>query len=278
MNNIGIMQGRLTPKANHPIQFFPFENWESEFYQAAEIGIHEIEYIFDYDRFQENPLWSREGRNKILAIIRQTNVRVNFLCADYFMVKPFFRCAQRQYQENISILKSLIDWSCDLGFKGIEIPLVDNSSIKTTEENITIIQLLQLIIPLLEKKSISINLETDLNPKAFKEVLEYFSHPLIRANYDTGNSSGIGYNPAEEISAYGSFIGNIHIKDRLLGNGTVELGNGSAQFNVFFSELAKVGYSGSFILQAARGDDGNEKEWIKKQMQFVQSYFDRYLF
>jgi len=78
-----------------------------------------------------------------------------------------------------------------------------------------------------------LQLETDLNPKDFKALLKHFNHQNLRANYDTGNSSGIGYDSKEELSAYGNFISTVHIKDRLLNNGTMPLGTGSANFEIF---------------------------------------------
>lgn len=64
--NFGIMQGRLTKPKGRGIQFFPFENWENEFWIAKEIGLNEIEWIFDFDNFKENPLWTSEGRKKLI--------------------------------------------------------------------------------------------------------------------------------------------------------------------------------------------------------------------
>ena len=58
MISFGIMQGRLTPSQGKGIQFFPFDHWEKEFELGAMIGINEVEWIFDYDRFEDNPLWS----------------------------------------------------------------------------------------------------------------------------------------------------------------------------------------------------------------------------
>ena len=49
MRSIGIMQGRLTQPKGRGIQFFPFDNWIEEFKVAKEIGLKEIEFIFDYD-------------------------------------------------------------------------------------------------------------------------------------------------------------------------------------------------------------------------------------
>ena len=54
MRSLGIMQGRLTRTLGRGIQFFPFEEWKEEFKAAQEIGIDEIEWIFDYPDYQKN--------------------------------------------------------------------------------------------------------------------------------------------------------------------------------------------------------------------------------
>ena len=45
--NIGIMQGRLSPKINNQIQAFPNKYWENEFKIASKNKIHSIEWIID---------------------------------------------------------------------------------------------------------------------------------------------------------------------------------------------------------------------------------------
>lgn len=277
VKKIGIMQGRLTPTKGRGIQFFPFENWQNEFRQAPDAGIDEIEFIFDLDRYEENPLWTENGRQDIKSLISQTGVKVNHICADYFMRRPFFRVSEQIRKENVQILKKLIVAAKEIGAIGVEIPLVDNSSIKTEEEENLLIASLRECLPLAERQQITLGLEIDYPPKRFLTLLQKISHPWIRANYDSGNSSGLGFDPEEEINTYGQFVSNIHIKDRILGNGTVELGTGNADFDKLFRALKGVDYRGNFILQVARGVEGQEAETIKKQVAFLKGYINKYL-
>jgi sugar phosphate isomerase/epimerase len=68
----------------------------------------------------------------------------------------------------------------------------------------------------------------------------------------------MGYSPAEEFQAYGDKITDLHIKDRLLGDGSVQLGTGNADFPTIFELLSKYNYQGLIILQAFRDDEGIE--------------------
>ena len=67
--SIGIMQGRLTESKGRGIQFFPFEEWKEEFKKAQKIELDEIEWIFDYYNYQDNPLWTKEGRSGIILCV-----------------------------------------------------------------------------------------------------------------------------------------------------------------------------------------------------------------
>ena len=109
MGSFGIMQGRLTPSKERGIQFFPFENWVQEFKIGAEIGINEIEWIFDYDRYMDNPLWSEEGIRTLKRTISGTGVSVNSVCFDYFMRRPFYKAEHlnEMMDENLDFVKRI---------------------------------------------------------------------------------------------------------------------------------------------------------------------------
>ena len=98
----------------------------------------------------------------------------------------------------------------------------------------------------------------------FRSLLDKLPHPYLKANYDSGNSSSLGYDVREEIAAYGERIGSVHIKDRVRGGGTVPLGTGDAEIPVLLSELSRIGYKGDFVMQIARGEAGQELAWIRQ--------------
>lgn len=277
--SVGIMQGRLTPSRGRGIQFFPFDNWKEEFNTAKEIGIDEIEFIFDFENYTNNPLWIGKGE-EVGKVVKETGVQVRSVCFDYFMRRAFFKFEGSKrldiLEENRKIISRVIRNMDYQGIRLIEIPLVDDSSLKTDEEKRLFVDFILKVISDIPE-SIRLGFETDLPPQEFKEFLATFDKNKVGANYDTGNSSGIGYNPIEELKWYGDRIFNIHIKDRKKGGATMSLGTGSADFDSFFETLAKINYSGSFILQAARGDDGTEERNIVSQLAFVKEYIRKYL-
>lgn len=276
MISYGIMQGRLTQPMGRGIQFFPSENWREEFQIAKEIGLDEIEFIFDYDRYDENPLWTQQGVQELKGVIEDTGVLVRGICFDYFMRRAFYKShnAEKLKQENITIIKRMIDAMGELGVSLIEIPLVDDSSLKTEEEKALFMDFIREIAG--RETGIRFGLETDLPPAEFADYLDEINMKNVGANYDSGNSSGLGYDHYEEVTTLGERIYNIHIKDRQLHGGTKQLGTGSADFDRLFKGLNEINYGGSFILQAARGEEGREKENIVWQKKFVEEYVGRY--
>ena len=271
--SIGIMQGRLSPPVNGKIQAFPWRSWEEEFFRARECGFDLIDWIVEEYRIDENPLLTDSGIKKIKELQRETGVKVGDVCADYFMDCPLLRCRQNELKERLNILELLLERLNELNIPYLEMPFVDNSAIHNQDE---LDLLIEIISPLLEKvqeAGITLAFETSLSPDMFRSFLLKLDHPMVRANYDMGNSASLGYNPAEEIRTYGKYIVTVHVKDRILGGGTVPLGTGDTDFDMCFSMLDKVGYSGPYILQAARGDD--EILWSKANKEFVLKYLQK---
>ena len=272
------MQGRLTQPKGRGIQFFPFENWEEEFRIARKLGLDEIEFIFDFEDYKQNPLWTIDGVNRIKEIRTETGIQINAVCFDYFMRRAFFKEDVQQVkriEENTQIIKTILESMKQLQIKLLEIPLVDDSSLKSDKEKAAFREWLLKIIDYADE-TINIALETDLSPKDFKEYLNLFNHPRVGANYDSGNSSGIGYDLYEEVTTLGDYIFNIHIKDRIYQGTTVSLGTGSADFDRLFKGLSEIKYKHNFILQAARGVEGEEQDNIVAQMEFVSQYIKKY--
>lgn len=273
------MQGRLTPTNGRGIQFFPFDNWENEFYSAQRLKLDEIEFIFDYENYINNPLWTEDGIKKIKQIEDKTNIQINVICFDYFMRRPFYKVNAKEQNfvrnENTQIMKKVLSAMEQLKINLLEIPLVDSSSLRTElEKNIFFEWMMQIVEN--SDKNIYFALETDLNCDDFVEYLNRFSNLRVGANYDSGNSSGLGYDAYKEVTTLKNYILNVHIKDRILHGTTVKLGTGSADFDALFRGLYEIGYKYNFILQAARGIDSEEEKNILEQMSFVKKYMKKY--
>jgi hexulose-6-phosphate isomerase len=251
---IGIMQGRLSPRIDGKIQAYPAKTWQKEFEIAKEIGYSAIEWIVEKP-LEINALMSKSGMQEIKEIILKTGVRVDYVCADFFMQQPLVRMSEKIKEENKKILEQILINSKEIGAIGVEIPFVDASSIKTESEIDELISVTEDAFKLAGEIGINVSLETDLNAKEFKKLLEKINLDHVKANYDIGNSASLGYEPLEELENYGQKILNVHVKDRKLGSTTVPLGTGNADIRCVFEKLDEIGYTGGITMQAARGED-----------------------
>ena len=269
-NCIGIMQGRLSRPVDGKIQAFPWNTWEQEFFQAKEIGLDVIDWIVEKDRLHENPLLTEQGAKTITSLVEKSGVKIGAVCADYFISCPLLRCSQSELTERIEVLELLIDYLHHFGTQYLEIPFVDNSAIMDETE---LEQIIQIIGPRLTKAhelGVTLAFETSLPANILSNFLKRLDHPAARANYDMGNSASLGFNPSEELDAYGEFVVTVHVKDRLISGGTVPLGQGNTDFATCFSMLKAKHYTGPFFLQVARGD--NEIDWTKRNVAFVKHF------
>lgn len=270
---IGIMQGRLLPPENGKLQSFPSIDWKSEFCYAKVSGMNCIEWIFDYAEGYQNPLMNGLDRLTIHHLMNGFGVKVRSVCGDYFMRQPFL---DMSVVEKGIILFALIDAAHRVNANKIVIPFVDASSLLgSSYKRGDAVALLQAGAEYANTYGISLNLEMDLSPQDFAGFLESVGQSNVFVNYDTGNSASLGYDPVEEFDAYGPLIGSVHIKDRLLGGESVPLGKGNADFPTIFSLLKKTDYEGDYILQTARGIDGNEIRLAISNKMFVKEFLKR---
>jgi L-ribulose-5-phosphate 3-epimerase len=270
---IGIMQGRLVPPTEDRIQCFPRWNWVDEFELGVKAGIDSIEWIYDFYGADVNPIATDTGTAQMKALIQRTGVQVLSICADYFMERPLVRATTGELAERLAMIDWLLGRGHLLGINRMVVPFVDASRIDTEAEFDGVCETLRRILQVAENYEIEIHLETSLTPSRFAELLARLPHRLLRANYDSGNSSSLGYKPREEFAAYGRRVSSVHIKDRLLGGSTVPLGTGDADFPALAESLKTAGYSGDFILQVARGASGDEVNWIRQNREFVLRNF-----
>jgi len=267
-NEIGIMQGRLSPRIDGKIQAYPTNTWQKEFEIAQEIGYSAIEWIVEKP-VETNALMTDSGKAEIKKAIALTGVRIDFVCADIFMQQPLVRMTEEIKFQNKEYLLEILKNAKEVGAVGVEIPFVDNSSIKNETEKQEFIDAMQDAFKLAKDMDLKISLETDLPPSDFQELLDNINLDYVQAIYDIGNSASLGFDPKEELEAYGLKILNVHVKDRKLGSTTVPLGTGNANINYVFQKLQEIGYNGGLTMQAARGE--NDIETAKEQLKYVRT-------
>ena len=262
------------PKYKNQYQSHPAGYWDKEFDVAARLGLDLVEFIVDIDGIEANPLMSADGVTRVAEVAARTGVRVSSICADCFMAAPLHSADPVIARSSAAYLRRLIDCAPRLSISDIVIPCVDQSSLHSQEDTARFVAALEPVLDDADRQGVNLSLETDLDPERFARLLECFSSARVTVNYDTGNSASIGYDPREELAAYGGKISDIHIKDRVKGGGSVVLGTGDTAFEAFFDALALLDYQGFFILQAYRDDEG--VGIFSRQLDWIRPYIDAY--
>jgi hexulose-6-phosphate isomerase len=211
------------------------------------------------------------GADRIREASAASGVAVRSVCADYFMEHPLVRARPAELKERLLFLGSLLARGGSLGIGRMVIPFVDASRIDTATEQAEVAAILRDALALAEPCGVELHLETSLAPADFASLLDRLPHPLLKVNYDSGNSASLGFSPRDEFRAYGARVGSVHIKDRVLGGSTVPLGTGQTDFPGLWEALRSIDYRGDFILQAARGTAGEEAPLAARNRLFVEN-------
>jgi len=262
----GVMQGRLLPKFKGLYQSHPVGNWSTEFEIASSLNLNCIEFIFDYDLYSFNPIFSNP--QIIKDQINKTSVKVKSICADFFMAAPIQNACKAEINLYGFILEKLIQNLNFLEGNNIVIPFVDKSSLKNLAERKYVAKFLNEFKKICSEHKISLALETDFSPKEFLKFFEFLDENHISVNYDSGNSASLGYSFEEEMKCYGEKISNIHIKDRTLKGGSVPLGSGNADLKSLKEYIKNTNYSNLIIFQAYRDEEGIDM--FKKQYKYFE--------
>jgi L-ribulose-5-phosphate 3-epimerase len=256
-DRVGFMQGRLSPPVGGRIQAFPWLSWHEEFALAERNGFRLMEWTLDQERLYENPLLTQQGQAHIRTLCRQHALAVPSLTGDCFMQAPFWKVSGAERERLQRDFVSIAAACAVVGISIIVMPLVDNGRLDSSAERNVLREFLERQEGFLRERGLKVIFESDLGPAELADFIECFAPTTFGINYDIGNSAALGFDPAEEIAAYGARVVNVHIKDRVLGGTTVPLGSGNANFDRVFAALSRVRYDGNYILQTARADDGD---------------------
>lgn len=268
MNDIGIMQGRLLPPVNGRLQAFPGKEWAKEFPLARECGFDAVELIFDLDGIEINPLNSENGVKQIQELTNMFDIKVRSVCADYFMGNGFLRVTEDERNENIKVLRDLTYRCQKIRISYIVLPFVDQAEVRTDEELEKVRISLLSVLEQTDECDVVYALEMSLPAETIASFLDEVDHPRLKINYDTGNSTALGYDLVSEIEQLYPWIVDVHIKDRKVGGESCLLGEGDTDFDGVFAAFAKMNYRGPFILQTQRGTD--EIETANNHLRFIK--------
>jgi hexulose-6-phosphate isomerase len=269
---IGFMQGRLSPLIEGRIQAFPWSSWAEEFPLAEHNGFRLMEWTLDQERLYENPLLTQDGQAEIRSLCERHGLVIRSLTGDCFMQAPFWKAHGADRQALQRDFCAIADACAAVGISMIVVPLVDNGRLGSPAERDAFVTFLRSQTTFLSERRLRVIFESDYGPTDLARFIEVFDPTRFGINYDIGNSAALGFDSAAELAAYGHRVMNVHIKDRMLGGTTVPLGTGNADFAAAFAALARMRYTGNYILQTARAADGRHAEALVRYRDMIAAW------
>lgn len=246
---IGVMQGRLSPRPENRLQAFPHETWPEEFAHAKRLGFSYLEWIYEAERAEENPITSAAGRAAIRACAAASGTPVGSVCADYFMIHRLAGGSAEQRTRHAESLSELVRWTRELGATRILLPLLETSAVDTPEQKREVTDSIRRVCPALEAYGIVLGLELEIPGPEYAALIRGIGHDRVRAYYDTGNSTAQGLDIATDILPLLPLLEAVHLKDRVVGGTSRPFGRGAANFSGLFGVLERAGYAGDFLTQ-----------------------------
>jgi hexulose-6-phosphate isomerase len=237
------------------VQSFPRHGWEQEFPLAAEIGFASIELTIEMASWDIHPIRTDVGRSRLAELSTFHGIALAGLCRDTVMEYPLLADDSSALLQGRDMLFDVIENGAEAGLPMIELPMLGVNSLAQIQAPASFEVMFDDALERAAILGIDILLETDLDGPTLAAFMGRHDHPRLGVNYDTGNSTWFGFDPDEELPIILPFIRNVHIKDCTKADYSVPLGKGETAFKAMFTWLAKGGYHGAFILQAARQPD-----------------------
>lgn len=254
MHGFSMMQGRLTPPLDGEQQYFPHDTWRSEFAVAKEIGFSGIEWLVDVGSVRDNPLFVSDDRETVRGLQAESGILITSVDADCFKEGPIdsHSFGGSSFAE---LFGAVAVAAGEVGAHVIVIPLIEGSSIQSSEEIDRLVPILQGIGDVAADNRVVVALETELGHHLLTDLIDKVAHDSVGACVDLGNLASLGMAPQKELIELGQHVRHVHIKDRALNGGNVPLGTGDVHFAACLEAFSEIGYAGAMTFETIRGDD-----------------------
>lgn len=243
----GISQGRLTE--SNELQRFPSEAWQLEFVNASNLGISFIELLTERELNNDNPVWSKKGRDEIKDIANINNCEIYSICIDYIINHSLL---DDQNGNTLKHVEDIFDVASTLGCSVIVFPLLEESNIDSHNMK-AYSKIFKYLSDKASKYGLLICIESLLIASKLVQFLELIDKENTKAVFDTGNRAMESEDLYSEILILDKHIAHVHIKDKNSNGENVILGTGLVNFKEIFTALKLINYDGPLNFETTRG-------------------------
>ena len=242
-------QGRLTQPPSGQLQWFPQDEWRTEFINAGLLGCSFIELLIERERNNSNPIWSVAGREEIISLCANNGLIPYSICLDYIIDNSILD------DEEKTALHSMFECiavASELKAKVIVLPLLEKSAVSVNNLRATA-EVIRKVGLLARKHNIQLCVETLLPADELNQFITLIDLENVKAVFDTGNRVVETLDLGNEINKLAGNIGHVHVKDKDRFGNNVVLGSGLVDFCDVFSALDQINYCGPLNFETNRG-------------------------
>ena len=228
------------------------------FHFAKQAGLHGIQYSFDA-KGSGLDLRTRENRDKIRAIVKETGVGISSLGIALLNKIPLATTdeADQLVSDCLQAMIKLQKEAAELEDRKLAakvsptivlLAFFGKADLNGSPERMqVVIDKLKQFAPIAEQHGFILGLETLLSEADLRHIMDSVGSPAVKVYYDTANSARMGYDIYSEIKSLGSEkICEIHLKqDKDL------LGRGDIDFDKLKSLLMGMDYRGWLIIEGS---------------------------
>ena len=235
---------------------------------AKEIGLDGI--MVDMGG-EENDLHIRkkEIQKAYLAESMQTGIEISSLALGVYNQVPFHSDLRTEQWVTDSI-----DTASNLNVKVLLLAFFSASDLRNDDaRKQKTVDILKEVIPTAEAKGVTLGIESYLNAKEHREIIDKVGSKNVKAYFDFRNTADAGFNPAEEFRKLGKdMICELHMKENgfLLGDGTID-------WKAVCAAVYDTGYTGNGWMQieGAIPKDGDIVKSYKHNLAYLKKLFNK---
>lgn len=240
--------------------------------RSAFWGFDAIELITKTTSNGEHLPYTNEQKQAIKDALETNGIMLSSVCIGSSRDFGFVDYGGKERHTIINDFKDAILCANDLGTGVVLLSFFGKNKIRDKNDQDRVVENICELMPLAEEYKITLSLEMTLSPDIMTDIIDRIGSQCVGIYYDVGNMVAGGFDNANAIRELGGFISSIHIKDRVIGDGNKQLGEGDVDFVAVKEALEDIGYNQVLTLETPIGD--NAEMSARNNLAFVKKIWD----
>ena len=243
---------------------------EQVFYEAQRLGFDGLEFDLARD-YKSDVLWTGEGRRRLLGMAKETSVEVSSVCLGALWAQTFASDEADDRRRAHEVVTEAARFTPELGPKVILVPIVGVDNQDPAVGIDRWVDGLKECVGVAEQTGAVLALENvgrspARSAPAILEIIERVNSPAVKAYYDVGNGTSLGYDATEELRLLGGRVAQVHIK----GARSAQLWENTLDMTAVAQTLKDIGYDGYLVFETQATE--NPSEGAGRNLQLLKEY------